>query len=74
MLFVGCAHNKRKMVDGRHLEKSNKRSAVAEMGYRLATIDMGRKLEGCAPFEGELGAHVTQCGLRRGLPSYQVAS
>jgi len=23
---------------------------------------------------GELGAHLTQCGLGRGLPPYQVAS
>jgi len=42
------------------------------MGDRLATVDMGRKL-GAVPF-GELGPHVTQCGLGRGLPSYQVAS
>jgi len=28
----------------------NKCSAVAEMGDRLATVDMGRKLGGCAPF------------------------
>ena len=26
-------------------------SAIAEMGDRLATIDMGRKLGGCAPLE-----------------------
>jgi len=50
-------------------------SAVAEMGDRLVTIDMSRKLGGCAPFgREELGPHVTQCGLGRGLPSYQVAS
>jgi len=36
--------------------KANKSSAVAEMGNRLATTDMGRKLgEGCAPFGGKLG-------------------
>ena len=51
----------------------NKCSAVTEMGDRLATIDMGRKLRGCAPL-GQLGPLLTQCGLRRGLPSYQVAS
>jgi len=29
----------------------------------------------CAPFRGgDLGPHVTQCGLDRGLPVYQVAS
>jgi len=35
------------------------------MGDRLAAIDIGRK-EGaaaCAPFGGELGPHLTQCGL-----------
>jgi len=32
---------------------------------RLATIEMGRKLVGCAPFlgEGELGPNPAQCGL-----------
>jgi len=42
----------------------NKCSATAEMGDRLATIDMGRKLgEGCATLgEGHLGPHLTQCG------------
>jgi len=48
------------------------------MGDRLATIDMGRKLGGAAlpPFLGkeELGPHLTQCRLGRGLPPYQVAS
>jgi len=34
---------------------------------------MGRKLEDCAPL-GELGPHLTQCGLRRGLPPCQVSS
>jgi len=30
------------------------------MGGRLATIDMGQKLGGCAPFfGGELGPHVS---------------
>jgi len=33
--------------------KAYKCSAVAKMGDRLATIDMGRKLGGCAPFWGE---------------------
>jgi len=28
----------------------------------------------CAPFLGELGPHLTQCRLGRGLPPYQVAS
>jgi len=53
----------------------NKCLAVTEMGDRLATTDMSRKLGGCAPFfEGELGPHLTQRCLGRGLPSYQVAS
>jgi len=57
------------------LQLSNKCSAVAEMGDRLATIDMGRKEEE-APVSllGELGPYLTQCGLVRGLPPYQVAS
>jgi len=57
-----------------YLGKLNKCSAVVEMGDRLATIDMDQNW-GLYPFwEGELGPHVTQCGLGRGLPSYQVAS
>ena len=60
------------MVAAAMLEKC---SAVAEMGDRLAAIDIGRKL-GAVPLLGELGPQVTQCGLGRGLPvpSYQVAS
>jgi len=54
----------------------NKSSAVAEMGDRLTTIDMGRKLgRGCCGGAGSpLGHHLTQCGLGQGLPLYQVAS
>jgi len=44
----------------------NKCSAAAEMGDRLATIDMGQKL-GLCPFWVELDPHVTQRGLGRGL-------
>jgi len=47
------------------------------MGDRLATInmDMGRKLD-CAPPPfflggGELGPHLAECRLCRGLPPYQ---
>ena len=42
----------------RNIIGNNKSSAVAEMGDRLATIDMGQKVGGyCAPFvEGYLGA------------------
>ena len=37
---------------------------------------MGQKLKGCDPFleEGELGPHLAQCDLGRGLPPCQVAS
>jgi len=41
------------------------------MGDSLATIDMGRKVGGAAvPLSRweELGPHLTQCGLGRGLP------
>jgi len=46
---------------------TNKCSTVAEMGYRLAPIDMGQKLGAWAPFlgGGVLGHHVTR-GLGRG--------
>jgi len=55
--------------------KHNKSSAVAEMGDRLATIEIDQKLRwGMCPFWGELAFHRTQCGLGRGLPPYQVAS
>jgi len=41
-------------IDGTDTDNQtqNKCSAVAEMGDRLATIDMGRKFGGCAPFWG----------------------
>jgi len=53
----------------------NKSSAVAEMGDRLAAIGMGREWGGAAVGAGSpLGPHLTQCGLSRGLPLYQVAS
>ena len=42
---------------------------------RLATIDMGLKIGGSAPFlGGELGPHLTHSRLGRGLRPYQVAS
>jgi len=45
------------------------------MGDRLATVDMDHKL-GAVPLfcGGELGPHLAQYGLGRGLPPYQVAS
>jgi len=52
----------------------SKSSAVAEVGDRLATVDMGRKLSGRSPFVVGAGPHLTQCRLGRGLPPYQVAS
>jgi len=53
----------------------NKSSAVAEMGDRLATIDMDRNVAATVPFSvGELGPHQTQCHLGQGLSLYQVAS
>jgi len=44
-------------------------SAVAEINDRLAAIDISRKLGTMPLLGGELGPHVTQCGLGRGLPS-----
>jgi len=57
---------------------TNKNSAVAETGDHFATIDIGRKLGAAVPpvfcrgWE-ELGPHLTQYGLGRGLPPYQMA-
>ena len=43
------------------------------MGDRARAV--GRNVGGCCvPFVGELGPHLTQCGLSRGLPPYQVES
>jgi len=40
----------------------------------FATIDVGRELGDYDPFwGGEIGPHLTQCRLGRGLPPYQVA-
>jgi len=43
---------------------------------RLATEGMDRKVGGglLCPFVWGLGCHLTQCGLGRGLPPYQVAA
>ena len=47
----------------------NKSSAVAEMGDHLATIDTGRKVGAAVPLSvGELGPHLRQFCLGRGLP------
>jgi len=56
---------------------ANKSSAVDQMGDRLATIDMGRKLGGVPAFfrkGAELGLNLTKCGRSRGLPPCQVSS
>jgi len=43
------------------------------MGDRLPIIDMGRKVGAAMPLSvGVLGPHLTQHGLGRGLPLYQV--
>ena len=54
----------------RYFRIPNTSSVVAEMGDRLATTDMGRKVEGAAvPLSvGGLGPHLAQCRLGRGLP------
>ena len=54
----------------------NKSSVVAEMGDRLATINIGRREGGCcAPFRGgELGPIKHNVAWARDLPPYQVAS
>jgi len=70
-----CLRYKHNLEPCQEVTTNNKCSAVAEMGDRLATIDTGRKLgAGVVPLLGELGPHLIQCGLGRGLPSYQVAS
>jgi len=54
---------------------TNKSSAVAEMGDRLATLDMGRKVGGCcAPSAGRAGSPSNTLCLGRGLCPHQVAS
>jgi len=66
-----------KVVGLNAMTNNNKSSTVAEMGDRLLKIDMSRKVGGCcAPFRGggELGPHLMQCRLGRGLPSYQLVS
>jgi len=54
--------------------KTNKISAVAEMGdhgHNRHGLKEGRVL---CPFRGALGTRLIQCGLRGGLLPYQVAS
>jgi len=62
------------LFNNKSTKYNDKSSAVAEMGDRLATVDMDRKWGGAAVGAGSpLGPHLTQCGLGRGLPLYQVA-
>jgi len=52
----------------------DKSLAVAQMGDRLATINIGRKVGAAVPLHvGELSPHLTR-RLGRGLSPYQVAS
>ena len=44
------------------------------MDDHLAATDMGRKLEAVPLLGGSWVPHLTQCGLGRGLPPFQVAS
>jgi len=50
-----CSNDKKYTVANKQLTVNNMSLAVAEMGDRLATIDMGREVGGgsCAPFRGE---------------------
>jgi len=53
----------------RQWKNFDKCSAVAEMGDRLTTIDMGRKEGAAVPLSGkELGPDLTQCRLGQALP------
>jgi len=61
------------ITDNKHMWSSS----AAEMGDRLAPIDMGRKVgaDVALPFfGGGLGLYLTQCPLDGGLPPYQVSS
>jgi len=54
---------------------SNKSSTVAEMGDRARTKWAEKCGGAAAPLSvWELGPYLTQCGLGRSLPPYQVAS
>jgi len=57
-------HTSKKYLEDTKIIYYNKCSVVVEMGDRLATINMGRKLGKAVPLLG--GAEVTQCGLGRG--------
>ena len=69
---VNCSN----MLFGRPFVYKSSAVGLAEMGDRLATIDIGRILGAVPPFFWGGGArpHVTQCRLRRGLPLYRVVT
>ena len=72
---LSISHHERLCYCFLHSTSHNKSSAVAEMDDRLDTIDMGRKeVGGCCAHFVELGLYLTQCGLGRDLPPYQVTS
>ena len=59
----------------KYCSKTNKSSAVAEMGDRGHNRHWPKRGEGVlCPFRGALGTRLIQCGLRRCLLPYQVAS
>jgi len=73
MVMTVAVLNGRRLTTVDHNNR-NKCSAVAEMGDRLVTINMCRKLNGGSVLLfGELDPHATQFALGRGLSSYQVA-
>jgi len=65
--------NKNKCSALQHKINTNKSSAVAEMGDRLATTAIDRKLGWGPCFFGELGPHLTQCGRGWGLSPCHVS-
>jgi len=57
------------------LNRNKSSTVAAEMGDCLAKIDMGQKVGDAVPLSvGELGPHLTQYRMGRGLPLYQVTS
>ena len=70
-VWGSCPHLAHCGLDEAHLHAKCR----LDPSSRLATVDMGQKM-GVPPLfgEGELGPHLTQSRLGRGLPPYQVAS
>jgi len=44
------------------------------MGDHLIITDGPKSGRDAVPLRGEMGSHLTQCGMDRGLPPYQMAS